>query len=268
MIELFSSDFQMPERKSSKGNQLKFTRDGFWYKADYLGYEGLAETVISRLLHFSGLKPDEYIDYDPEEILYNGQVFTGCKSRDFTGGWQIVTLERLLSRTYGYSLNQAVYAIEDHTERLRTLVQLVERATGLENFGVYMAKTLTVDTVFLNEDRHAHNLAVLTKGPGAFRLCPLFDHGAGLLSDTRMDYPVDRDPLQMISTVRPKTFCESFEEQLEIAEKLYGQPLHFTFDYRDAKAAVGQAGIYPPEIRQRVLDIVMEQRRRYAYLFS
>ena len=58
MIELFSSDFQMPERKSSKGNQLKFTRDGFWYKADYLGYEGLAETVVSRLLYFSGLKPD------------------------------------------------------------------------------------------------------------------------------------------------------------------------------------------------------------------
>lgn len=268
MIELFSTDFQQSDRKSSKGNQLKFARDGFWYKADYLGYEGLAETVVSKLLCFSGLSPDEFIDYTPEEILYNGQVFSGCRSRDFTGGWQIVTLERLLSGVYGRSVNQVVYAIGDHTERLRTLVQLVERATGLTGFGTYMAKILTVDTLFLNEDRHAHNLAVLTKGPGIFRLCPLFDHGAGLLSDTRLDYPLGRDPLEMIAGVKPKTFCESFEEQLEIAEKLYGQPLHFTFGYGEAKSAVDQAENYPPEIRQRVLDIVMEQRRRYAYLFG
>ncbi|MBQ3705596.1 MAG: hypothetical protein II888_04005 [Clostridia bacterium] len=26
-----------------------------------------------------GVTQDEYLDYDPEEILYNGQVFTGCK---------------------------------------------------------------------------------------------------------------------------------------------------------------------------------------------
>ena len=43
MVELFSGDFHQPERRSSKGNQLKFVRDGIWYKADYLGYEGLAD---------------------------------------------------------------------------------------------------------------------------------------------------------------------------------------------------------------------------------
>ena len=78
MVELFSKDIHDQNRRSSKGNQLKFERDGFWYKADYLGYEGLAETVIARLLSFSTLDPSEYVDYDPEEILYNGQVFTGC----------------------------------------------------------------------------------------------------------------------------------------------------------------------------------------------
>ncbi|MBP5728634.1 MAG: hypothetical protein J6Y48_16300, partial [Clostridia bacterium] len=147
MIELFNTEFHQQDRRSSKGNQLKFERDGIWYKADYLGYEGLAETVISRLLRFSSLDPSEYVDYDTEEIIYNGQVFTACKSIDFTDGWQLITLERLLSRVYGRGLHQVVYAIEDHTQRLKTLVELVERATGLNDFGPYMAKTLTVDSL-------------------------------------------------------------------------------------------------------------------------
>lgn len=268
MVELFSKDIHDQNRRSSKGNQLKFERDGFWYKADYLGYEGLAETVIARLLSFSTLDPSEYVDYDPEEILYNGLVFTGCKSRDFTSGWQLITLERLLSQVYGHGLNQVVYAIQDHAERLRTMVSLVERVTGLRDFGPYMAKVLTVDTLFLNEDRHSHNLAVLTNNLHAFRLCPLFDHGASLLSYIRLDYPTDRDPLEMIHSVRPKTFCESFEEQLDIAEQLYGQQIHFSFTYADVKDVLDQIQIYAPEIRKRILDIIMEQRRRYSYLFN
>lgn len=268
MIELFSREQQTLNRNSSKGNQLKFERDGIWYKADYLGYEGLAETVVAKLLRFSTLDPSEYVDYDTEEILYNGQVFTGCRSRDFTEGWQLITLERLLSQVYGRGLNQVVYAIEDHTERLKALVSLVERVTGLKDFGPYMAKTLTVDTLFLNEDRHAHNLALLTDNRHSFRLCPLFDHGAALLSDTRLDYPAGRDPLAMIPSARPRTFCDSFEEQLDIAEKLYGEQIRFTFQYRDVQSVLDQAEPYPPEIRRRVLDIVMEQKRRYAYLFE
>ena len=54
-----------------------------------------------------------------------------------------------------------MYRIPDHEERLRFLVQQVERITGLQNFGVYMNKLLTIDAFFLNEDRHMHNIAVL-----------------------------------------------------------------------------------------------------------
>ena len=65
-----------------------------------------------------------------------------------------------------------------------------------------------------------------------------------------------------------KTFCETFEEQIDIAEKLYGQQIQFSFAYADVKAILDQAVIYPSEIRQRVLDIIMEQRRKYSYLFK
>lgn len=54
---------------------------------------------------------------------------------------------------------------------------------GLQEFGKYMNKLLTIDAFFLNEDRHMHNIAVLMNGDGEFDYCPIFDNGAGLLAD-------------------------------------------------------------------------------------
>lgn len=68
MIELYDKDKKELNRKSSKGNQLKFERDGIWYKADYTGYEGLAEYVVSHLLMKSSLDASEFVTYDQEEI--------------------------------------------------------------------------------------------------------------------------------------------------------------------------------------------------------
>ena len=50
MVELFEQDERQNNRQSSKGNQLKWENNGIWYKADYTGYEGLAEYMISHLL--------------------------------------------------------------------------------------------------------------------------------------------------------------------------------------------------------------------------
>ncbi|MCR4837498.1 MAG: hypothetical protein K5897_01020 [Eubacterium sp.] len=267
MVRLFDTDIKEQGRRSSKGNQLKFERDDMWYKADYLGYEGLAEYVISELLHFSNLNPCEYVGYEPEQIEYNGNVYPGCRSRDFTEGWDLITLERLFKDTYGYGLNNVIYTTPDHKDRLKNLVNLVERTTGLSGFGIYMTKMLTVDALFLNEDRHTHNIAVMTNDKREFRLAPLFDQGAGLLSDTKMDYPMGKNPIQLVGKAKPKTFCDSFTEQLDIAEELYGCPLKFTFEYKDVKKTVDQAVFYEETVRQRVIDIVMEMRRQYSYLF-
>lgn len=43
----------LPLRKTgrtSKGDQLKWKSEKKWYKADYMGYEGLAEVLVSHLL--------------------------------------------------------------------------------------------------------------------------------------------------------------------------------------------------------------------------
>lgn len=89
MVELFESQLATPNRQSSKGNQLKWYDNRFWYKADYTGYEGLSEYVISHLLQKSSLRENEYILYEMEEIKYNSQIFKGCRSENFLkDDWQ------------------------------------------------------------------------------------------------------------------------------------------------------------------------------------
>ena len=267
MIIMQDQDKRGQNRKSSKGNQLKFERQGIWYKADYTGYEGLAEYVVSHLLSCSTLKESEFVLYEPEQIMYGETVFNGCRSRNFTDGWQLITLERLFMQRYGRGLNSIIYSIPDHTQRLKTMVESVETLTGISDFGIYLAKMLTVDTLFLNEDRHTHNIAVMTNDRREYRLCPIFDNGASLLSDTTVDYPPGVDCLILMKKATPKTFCQDFEEQADIAEQLYGETIHFRFGYHEVKSIVDRAEIYSEEIRQRVIDLIMSRRKTYQYLF-
>ena len=267
MIDLHDQNRRDLNRKSSKGNQLKFERDGVWYKADYMGYEGLAEYTVSRLLCCSSLKEDEFVLYEPEQIRYNDSIFNGCKSRDFLGGWQLITLERLFQQVYGKGLNSMIYAIPDHTERLKMITEQVERVTGIRNFGIYLAKLLTIDVLFLNEDRHTHNIAVMTNDRKEFRLCPVFDNGACLLSDTSMDYPLGKDCLELMKKAKPNTFCQDFDEQMDIVEQLYGTQIHFTFGYHEVEKIINEADQYSEEIRKRVIDLIMARRRKHMYLF-
>ncbi|MBP5331009.1 MAG: hypothetical protein J6Y89_04080 [Lachnospiraceae bacterium] len=81
MIELFENNLKTQNRQSSKGNQLKWESDGIWYKADYTGYEGLSEYVVSELLRKSSLLPEEYVLYAPEQIKYKATTYNGCKNR-------------------------------------------------------------------------------------------------------------------------------------------------------------------------------------------
>lgn len=131
MIELFHNDNVMENRKSSKGNQLKWRGDNVWYKADYAGYEGLAEYMVSHLLQYSTIEKDSFILYDTEEILYENKKCFGCRSVNFLPeGWQLITLERLFQSVYGQSLHDSVYAITDLADRMRFLVDHIVQITG------------------------------------------------------------------------------------------------------------------------------------------
>lgn len=269
MIELFEQNERKNERQSSKGNQLKWENDGIWYKADYTGYEGLAEYMISHLLKKSTLSEEEYVLYDLEEIKYKTMIYKGVKSKNFLkDGWQIITLERLFQNFFSESLYQSLYKIVEHDNRLIFLVDQVERMTGLQEFGVYMNKLFTIDAFFLNEDRHTHNIAVLMNEKGEFEYCPIFDNGASLLSDTTMDYPMGEDVYMLFNQAHSKTICNNFDEQLDISEELYKTNLKFSFTKKDVKELLDQATMYTEKERHRVETIIYVQMKKYGYLFS
>lgn len=268
MVELFEQNIRTENRHSSKGNQLKWFNNEIWYKADYAGYEGLAEYMVSGLLQYSNLEQADFVLYDTEQIRYKYQNYLGCSSRNFQQpGWQLITLERLFLNHYGESLNKCMYSIRAHEERLKFLVDQTEQITGLQGFGIYMSKLLTLDTFFLNEDRHTHNIAVLMDGVGNFQYCPVFDNGAALLSDATMDYPMNVDVNCMIGNVKPSAYFTDFDEQLDIAEQLYGQNVRFCFKHEDVHALLEKEANYPKEVKERVEAVIMEQRRKYPYLF-
>ena len=269
MIELFGQNIRTNRRQSSKGNQLKWENDGIWYKADYTGYEGLAEYMISHLLKKSTLAEQEFVCYDLEEIKYGTVIYNGAKSKNFLNeDWQIITLERLFHNFFGESLYKSMYRIPDHEERLRFLVQQVERMTGLQNFGVYMNKLLTIDAFFLNEDRHMHNIAVLINEEKKFKLCPIFDNGASLLSDTKMDYPLDEDVFSLLKEVRAKSISTDFDEQLDAAEMLYDDTIKFYFTQKDVNDLLDSITIYDKKEIERVRTIIFNQMNKYNYMFQ
>ena len=90
-----------------------------------------------------------------------------------------------------------------------------------------------------------------------------------LLSDTTLDYPLGRDIYDCIDSSKPKTFCQDFDEQLDIAEAKYGIQIKFSFNKRDVDdllAAIPD-DMYDREIIERVRSIVYERMRKYQYLF-
>ena len=269
MIDLFAQDIRTNDRQSSKGNQLKWENQGVWYKADYAGYEGLSEVVVSHLLKMSTLCSGEYVIYDPEQIRYKSVVYNGVKSKNFlTGKNQIITLERLFDNFFHRSFYQSVFQIADHKKRLCFLVDQVERITGLSGFGSYMNKLFTIDAFFLNEDRHMHNIAVLMDEEGRFDFCPMFDHGAGLLSDTTMDYPLGGNIYDLMGQADAKTISDDFDEQLDLSAELYGQQLFFQFTKKDVNELLDLFSIYSETERKRVEEILYAQMRKYRYLFK
>ncbi len=108
MVELFEDHVRQFDRHSSKGNQLKWECDGVWYKADYTGYEGLAEYVISQLLKKSTLDKNEFVVYELEQIKYKRQIFNGAKSNDFP----TIMLAEVQAKTVCASFEEALDAAE------------------------------------------------------------------------------------------------------------------------------------------------------------
>ena len=250
---------------SSKGNQLKWRDGDYWYKADYLGYEALSEYVVSELLKKSNANA---VSYDLVPITYENKEFVGCRSKNFLQPQQeLITLQKLYLIYQNASLTETI-AGWDVEDKIKHVVDFVEETTNLQGFGKYLTALLEIDALFLNEDRHMNNIAVLLdRQKETFAYCPIFDNGASLFSDTTISFPMNQDVYKCLRTIEAKPFSTDFEEQVSAAESLYGVQFACWFDARDAVALLERATeFYENDVLERVEQIVREQLRRYSYL--
>lgn len=190
---------------SSLGVESKYYKDGYWYKQDISGYEGLAEEVCSMVLRHSNV--EKYIEY--EACMINGR--SGCRSRNFLKeGESIVTFKRLYEIACGGDLTDRVYTIRDVKERIQFVTDFVKEYVGIDCTG-YLRDILSFDMLVLNTDRHFHNLALIRSDSG-YQECPIFDNGASLLSNYGM-FPPGEELEEQISCASAKPFSGSFEQQ-------------------------------------------------------
>lgn len=266
-LDLSGQEPVITEGHTSKGNQPKWRVKDRWYKADHMGYEALAEVLVSRLLARSGLK--NHVSYEPVRIRYGNGTRPGCKSDNFKQQDEmLVPLDRLYRSFRGQSLVKKLAGITDVKEQIRFTVAFVEETTHLAGFGRYLGTLLELDAFILNEDRHTNNIAVLrNEESGQYRLCPIFDNGLAFLSDLN-DYPLNADLYDCIGRVEAKPFSRDFITQMEAATDLYGSDLHFDLTRRDADGLFdGLEEYYPVEILNRARAVLAEQMRKFPYLF-
>lgn len=253
---------------SSKGNQLKWKHEDKWYKADHMGYEGLSEVIISRLLQKSNV--NNFVKYSKVEISYYDKTFHGCCSENFLSPTEeLITVNKLYRQITGRELSKEVARIPELQDRIVFFMEVIGEMTGLKHFGEYITAELAIDAFFLNEDRHMNNIAVIhdTK-TGEYRYCPYFDNGLSLFSDLLDDFPLTKSIVECRKTIKAKPFDRDFDLQLDAAEKLYGQGVRFSFGVNDVKDELEDfADVYETEILKRVEEVLRYQISKYQYLF-
>lgn len=224
----FVTDEKIAET-SSKGNQEKWydADTDRWYKLDQFGYEALSECAVSAMLENSNIETDtpfSFVRYDMEYINAHGRRRTGCSSPNFlTEGQSIVTLSHLLNRVLDAPLKEKLGRLSSDKKRIQYLAEQTAEYTGLEHFPEYLTLIFEVDSLFLNDDRHINNIAVIEEN-GKYSYCPIFDNGAALLSNTQLSQ-MDIMPKALISALKARPFNTTFTRQMKSAEDLFGRQL-------------------------------------------
>ena len=255
---------------TSKGDQRKWKIGDRWYKADYMGYESLAEVLVSHFLERSNLRYP-FVRYQLVQIEYAEEQLNACQSQNFLMQNEIlVPLEKLYRQYTGESLATKMAEFAEPSERIQYLVEEVEKITGINDFGKYITAVLEIDAFFLNEDRHTNNLAVVySENTKQYSFSPIFDQGLCLFADTRLDYPLRLSLEECMKKIQEKPFSTDFDEQLDAAEALYGVQVQFDFSMKDLENEITRlTEKYSPVICERIQQLMRQQFRKYKYLIK
>ncbi|MCM1174111.1 MAG: hypothetical protein NC341_03565 [Blautia sp.] len=274
MIEISKDYIVTGAEHSSCGSQMKWKQEGYWYKADMLGFESLAEAVVSHLMKHSNI--GQFVEYEPAAITYEGRQYRGCRSPEFKGEKEeLISVERLSKSYTGFGLARMLERIADVEERILYTVELVENLTGLPDFGVYLTRLLELDAFFLNVGRHTGNIMLLyDTEKKEYRFAPVFDMAQALFSDTKNVCPLEKGMVECYHAVTARPFSRDFDEQLRTANKLYDKHLKFDLSaneminsVRDVLNGMQNGNAYQGAEKRRIGEIIRFQTKKYQYMF-
>ena len=163
-------------------------------------------------------------------------------------------------------LREKLTRLPSDKKRIAYLAEATADITDLELFPQYLTLLFEIDALFCNDDRHLNNIAVLERD-GKYDYCPIFDNGAGLLSNTQLS-PMDIALSVLISALRARPFNTAFTRQMNTARSLYGtqlvMPKLTTSDIREILEPV--LNYYPQRDRGIMADrvktcILIRQRK-------
>lgn len=197
---------------TSKGNQPKFIEGDWFYKEDSMGYESIAEALVSEFLSY--VEGIEFIDYYLDVIEYDGKRMECCKSKIYTtDGKSFVPVRKILN----YYADKKELSKKTGKALLDYVVDCVYKATNLD-IRDYLRTLTYIDSIILNEDRHFNNICLVEDKNGNYRVAPIFDNGLSLLSDTSQDYRYGVSLDILIRNVKCMPFVNSFSKQVSYFE--------------------------------------------------
>ena len=124
---------------SVEGSQEKYLKDGYWYKRDLNGYEGLAEELVYKVLKCSNVS--KYAVY--ERCTINGQ--RGCRTKNFLRTEEsLVTFQYLYEMHTGGQLSDYILKYSDVCDRVNATIDLMFKYTNLDMTN-YVSNTLHLD---------------------------------------------------------------------------------------------------------------------------
>jgi len=138
-------------------------------------------------------------------------------------GDSLITINRLLTSHLGFPLKQKLMRLTSDKKRIAYMAEATAEYTGLTAFPQYLTLLFEVDALFCNDDRHLNNIAIIERG-GKYSYCPIFDNGAGLLSNTQISR-MDIAPKALIQVLRARPLGTTFTRQMSSARALYGKQL-------------------------------------------
>lgn len=195
---------------SSKGTQPKYYDQGFWYKVNRVGYEGLSERLVSTVLKHSNVQ--NFVEY--EQCTINGRA--GCRSGNFLHeGESFISFQRLYELYTGENLQGKMVMFSGVEDRMDFVKDFIESHTGFD-CSKYLSEILTLDMLTLNTDRHFNNLGLIVNTDrDLYSAAPIFDNGNSLLSDWEK---FSEDTLEEnIDLARSQPFSSSFGMQAKCA---------------------------------------------------